>query len=223
MGLDPCDRRGVDSSQAWHPVGLAPALELLQARELRGVRRQDELSASLVRDPSLGAVLEQLACALDAETGLQRARLVVDARVDHARAVGGLMRCWLGLTLEHADRRPRVAVAQLAGHREPHDPAPDDRKITPLGWDCARRLGGGHRRPAVYRETGPGPPGAVAAAASSSPAPYRRSSPPPPSLRAVARSRAVSCAGVGRRPSTRLAMISAAVAETWGTAIDVPS
>src|SRR5207245_3397390 len=36
--------------------------------------------------------------------------------------------------------------------------------------------------------TAPGPPGAVAAPASTSPAPYRRESPGPPSLRAVARS-----------------------------------
>src|SRR5450631_2261215 len=120
------------------------------------------------------------------------------------------MRSELGLALEHAYRGARVAPAQLARHCESDDSAADDREIAALG-------GGGRHHLA------PGPPGAVAAAASTRPAPYRRWSPGPPSLRAVARRRAIIWAGVGRRPSTRLAMISAAVADTWGAAIDVPS
>ena len=33
----------------------------------------------------------------------------------------------------------------------------------------------------------------------------------------------MTCAGLGWRPSTRLAMIKAATALTWGAAIEVPS
>jgi hypothetical protein len=71
--------------------------------------------------------------------------------------------------------------------------------------------------------TAPGPPGAVAAAAFTSPAPYSCESEGPPNGRAVARSRATICAGDGWRPNTPEAMIKAAVAATWGEAIEVPS
>ena len=144
--LDLLDSRGVDPAQAWHSVGLRPAVQLLQARELGGVGRDDHLSALLVRDAPLGAVLVELASALHAKARLERAGLVVDAGVDHARAVAGLMRSHLGLALEHAHRRPRVPADQLARHRHAHDSASDNRDIARRGHRRALRLRRRHER-----------------------------------------------------------------------------
>ena len=58
--------------------------------------------------PALVAVLVHLARALHAQARLQRARRVVDAGVDHARVVAGLMGAELALALEHADRGARA-------------------------------------------------------------------------------------------------------------------
>ncbi len=50
VGLELADLRGVHAPQAGDPVGAATALELLQAPELRGLGRHDQLAARLVRD-----------------------------------------------------------------------------------------------------------------------------------------------------------------------------
>src|SRR5438445_12309330 len=112
--LDLLDAGGVQPAQAGDPVGPATTLELLQARELRGVGRDDQLAASLARDPPPLAVLIQLARSGDAQARLQRPRLVVDAGVDHAGVVAGLMAAELGLALEHAERGARGATQPLA-------------------------------------------------------------------------------------------------------------
>ena len=106
------------------------------------------------------------------------------------------MHAHLSLTLEHADARPRPASEQLSRDGQPEDPAPDNSDIAVLGRGGQRRVRSRHRPPA-RAVTAPGPPRAVAAAASTRPAPYSRSSPPPPSFRAVACRRATIAAGVG--------------------------
>ena len=83
--------------------------------------------------PALLAVLIQLPPSLHAQPGLQRAGRVVEARVDDARVVAALVGGELGLPLEHADRRSRTAVDQLAGDRQADDPAPDDGEVAALG------------------------------------------------------------------------------------------
>jgi hypothetical protein len=152
------------------PLAIAAALELIQALELRAVGRDDHLAAALERDRPAFAVLIHLACAFDAEPRLQRAGHVVDARVDHARVVARLVGADLALALEHADAGLRVARKQLAGHGEADDAAADDREVAALGRR-ARGCGGGRHPAQASPATAPGPPGAVAAAASISPAP----------------------------------------------------
>jgi hypothetical protein len=88
---------------------MSPALELLQARELDVVGRDDQLSATLARDLALLAIRIQLARAFDTQTGLQRAGLVVDAGVNNPRVVARLVGSDLRFALEHAHRRARMA------------------------------------------------------------------------------------------------------------------
>ena len=117
---------------------------------------------------ALFAVLVHLARALDAQARLQRAGHVVDAGVDHAGVVAGLVGADVGLALEHAHRRAWIARDQLARDRETDDPAADDRQVAALGR--ARRLiAMWAALDTATVPTAPGPPGAVAAAASSEP------------------------------------------------------
>ena len=175
--------------------------------------------------PRCVAVLVQLARALHAQARLQRAGHVVDAGVDHARSCGRSGACrarprarartptpaGCGAISSRATARPTIppptiARSQRSGrrlvagagaleHRARRLPC-DARRGRRARWPRPRRPG--RRRTGVRRR--------------------RR--------RACARSRcrrAVICAGVGWRPSTPLAMISAAVAATCGVAIEVPS
>ncbi len=157
---------------------------------------------------------------VDAQSRLQRARPVVDARVDHARAVAGLVRRQLLLALEHAQRRARMPACQLAR---------DGRARR-----CRRRRPPSHSLGGAGRSRQP-----AAVRLRPATAPVRRAPWPPPRRpgrrrtalrrrrhRACAPSRAGarrSAPATGCRPSTPLAIISAAVAATCGAAIEVPS
>ena len=139
--------------RAWGSIASMPAASIRRRpgtpfafprRSSSSSRPSSEVSVATITFPqrSLGdaplrAVLIQLARALHAQARLERAGHVVDAGVDHARVVAGLMRADLGLALEHADRRLRVAPDQLARDRQAHDPASHHREVAAL-W----RLGG---------------------------------------------------------------------------------
>src|ERR1035438_1908458 len=90
MGLQLSDSVRVDASQTGHPVGPAPAFELVQTCQLGGVGRDDHLPAADARDAALLAVVIHLARSLHAQARLQRAGLVVDAGVDNAGVVAAL-------------------------------------------------------------------------------------------------------------------------------------
>ena len=74
----------------------------------------------------LVAVGVQLLAAGGAELGLQGARGVVDAGVDDAGVVAGLVEGDLRLAFEDEDARVRVAVQQLSGRRQAEDAGADD-------------------------------------------------------------------------------------------------
>src|SRR5439155_4354353 len=133
VGLETLDLRCVDVAQARHAVGPSPPPELLEPGQLRGVGGDDQLAAAIDGDAALLAVVIQLARALDAEPRLQRARRVVDAGMDDARVVSGLVRADLALALQYAHRGAWVATDQLARDRQANDPATDDREIAAGG------------------------------------------------------------------------------------------
>ena len=89
--LDLAQLVALDPTQARHAVRRRPPLELAQAVELRRVERDDELPALAQRQPTLGAVGAQELAAAPAETRLERSRRVVDACVDDAAVVTGLV------------------------------------------------------------------------------------------------------------------------------------
>ena len=124
MGLERLDAGGVEAAQPGNAVGVAAAFELIQAPELAGVGRDDHLSAALVGDPPLLAVLVQLARALHTQTRLQRARRVVDPGVNHPGVVAGLVRAELGFALEHGHRQARMARVSSRASARPTIPPP---------------------------------------------------------------------------------------------------
>ena len=140
------DLGGTDPAQARHPVGLTPALELVEARQLGLVGRDDQLAGALVGDFAVVAVGVELARSFDAEPRSQRSWSVVDAGVDDAARVAGLVRAKLRLALENADSRIGVPLGQLARDREPDDAPTDDREVT-----FARRLDRRHSSEASAR------------------------------------------------------------------------
>ena len=75
--------------------------------------------------------------AVDAELGLQRPRRVVDARVDDAAVVAGLVEADLVLLVEDGDPQARTPRQQLARDGEPDDPGADDRDVV-VRWHATR-------------------------------------------------------------------------------------
>ena len=127
--LDLGDAVAIHPCQAGHAVGGAAALELVQARHLAGLGCHDQLAAPLDRDLPRIAVLVQLAGAGHAQRRLQRSRLVVDALVDDAGVVAGLVRRDRPFALQHLQRQLRMAASQLAGRGQAEDAGTDHGEI----------------------------------------------------------------------------------------------
>lgn len=136
--LDLAQLAGRNRVKSRHAVLDPAALELGEPPELALAGRDDQLARAQGGDPALLAVGVELGGAGDAESRLQRPRLVVDPGVDHPAGVAGLVGADLALALEHADREAVVAKRELAGCRETDDPGADDDQIA-----FARRLGHG--------------------------------------------------------------------------------
>ena len=108
-------------------VGERALADLDQARQLRGLERHDELAAPLVRDAVLRRELLQRGPPFAAEPRLSRAGRVVEARVNDAAVVPGLVRRQLALLLDDGERQAGLAQEELVGGGEPDDAAADDR------------------------------------------------------------------------------------------------
>src|SRR4051794_16009361 len=91
----------VEAPHTRDPVGLSSALELGEAFYLAVVAGDDRLAdLAVLKSPLPAVLLEQLATA-STQCGFQGAGCVVDARVDDARAVPGLVSRRRKLLLEH--------------------------------------------------------------------------------------------------------------------------
>src|SRR5262249_12656576 len=84
-------------------VGAPARLEIVEASKLLAARRENDLAASFVADPMLLAVPLERGPPFDAEPRLQRARLVVEARVGDAAVVACLVRRDRVLGFDHDD------------------------------------------------------------------------------------------------------------------------
>ena len=115
--------------RAVHSVGLAPLVNPFQCGQLAVVDRDDHLAADLVRDSLGRAKLFHRLLAGPAVDRLERARLVVDARVEHARVVAGLMMGQLGFLLQHHDAPAGILPRDLIGRGETDNSSANHRNI----------------------------------------------------------------------------------------------
>ena len=87
-----------------------------------------------VRDRALLAELVQLARTRRAQPRLERPRRVVDAGVDHAARVAGLVEADVVLLLEHRHAQVRRAPRELARRRQAEDSGADDGDVALVWW-----------------------------------------------------------------------------------------
>src|SRR5690242_4588091 len=78
-----------------------------------------------MRDSIRLAELNHLPRALDTEASLQGARTIVQAGVNDAAVMAGLMCRHRRLLLEHDDAKLWIALTQFFGRREPNNSCPD--------------------------------------------------------------------------------------------------
>ena len=86
-----------------HPVGPGPLGQRGQGDQLAGVGGHDQLPATVVGHPVLGAEGQHGLGAPDRQFGLGRAGPVVDARVDDAAVVARLVGGHRRLLVDHHD------------------------------------------------------------------------------------------------------------------------
>src|SRR5262249_4084778 len=90
------------------------------------LRRDDHLPAALEPDTVLFAESLEQRSPPRAQRRLQRARLVVEPRVDDAAVAPRLVRRERALLLEHDERRSRAERQDRERRREPDDASSDD-------------------------------------------------------------------------------------------------
>jgi hypothetical protein len=111
-----------DPGDAVRPCTLGDGVQPLPLVGVQG----EHLANLVVGQASLGAELLEQPDAAAAERRLQRAGLVVEARVDHARAAAGLVRSEPVLLLEEGDLRVGADVEQPVGHGRADDASAGD-------------------------------------------------------------------------------------------------
>ena len=123
-----------------HAVGGAALEELLQPRQLVLRRGDHDLAGHLVRDPVLAAELDHLPGALDRVPRFAAAGHVVEATVDHAAVVAGLVRGEPLLLLQHQHAQVRPGAAELVRRGHADDPAADDHDVVRVPHAIQPRL-----------------------------------------------------------------------------------
>src|SRR4051812_7194672 len=100
MWLDARELLGAQALQPRHSVRSPSTFKVIEPGQLGRGGGDDDLAATLVRDPTLLAELVQLARAINTQLRLERARCIVDAGVHHAGVVPRLVKADLGFSLE---------------------------------------------------------------------------------------------------------------------------
>ena len=127
--LDLAQALGTDHLEAGRRIGGAAPMQLLQARQLVGSGGDHHLAADLVGDAVHLGERHHFARPLHRVARLQGPGLVVDAGVDDAAVVTGLMRGEAIFLLQQDGAGRRRGLGQRHGGRQPHDAAADDHHL----------------------------------------------------------------------------------------------
>ena len=128
----------------------AALLEFAQALQLGVVARHDQFAADLMRDVGFPAKLDHLPDAPHGENGLGRARLVIEAAMQHAAVVAALVAANFRLLFEQANAAPRLHGLQPPRRRQADNASADDKVVrfhpctqprsTSISWPVTAQL-----------------------------------------------------------------------------------
>ncbi len=122
---------GIDHREARHTVGSPAAHQFLKAGQFGFNGGGHNLSADLEGNIVLAAELDHGRRTSNAVLRLQRARLVIDAGVDDAAVMAGLVTSDGTFLFENGNTAIAKAARGFQGCRQSNDSAPDDNEIKP--------------------------------------------------------------------------------------------
>src|SRR3989441_10199446 len=122
---------GIDHREARHTVGSPAAHQFLKAGQFGFNGGGHNLSADLEGNIVLAAELDHGRRTSNAVLRLQRARLVIDAGVDDATVMAGLVSNGGTFLFENGNTATAKAARGLQGSRQATDSAPHDNAVKP--------------------------------------------------------------------------------------------
>src|ERR1041384_1921443 len=143
-----------DHLKAGNPIRGPAPVKLFEPRQLAVIRGDDDLAAKIIGDAVLIAELQEFAAARYASRRFQRTGLVVDAAVNNAAVVAGLVARQLGFFFEDDQSQAREALGHLHRGGETDDAASDHDDVVCVCHTVRRRppqIRGGHNLRAARR------------------------------------------------------------------------
>src|SRR5215471_13514618 len=125
MGFDFLEVLALDHSAAY-PILLATLIDTLQGRQLGFAGGNNDFATNLILNPFRGTKRLHGLLASAAVDGLERARLIVNAGMQHARIMPRLVLCQLRFLFEYYDATLGKPLCQVVSGREPDNPTADD-------------------------------------------------------------------------------------------------
>ena len=124
----------LEPAQAFESVGGAALVQGAQALDFDFAGGDHELAADFVRDGVLLAERHHLADAGNGQPGFHGTRLVIEAAVQHAAVVAGLVASHARLLFQQGDARAGKSFTQLVGGGQAHDASADDGEAPGFGF-----------------------------------------------------------------------------------------
>ena len=137
-------------TQSGHSVGGAALMQVLESRNLLGGGGNHQLAAFLEWNRLLLAEAFHRGCSGNAIARLQGPGLVVEAGMNHAAVVAGLMGGHAGLLVHDDETHLREAAGDFQGGCQPHNSSADDEQVR-----SAVRHISSPAKPAIIRRAGP--------------------------------------------------------------------
>jgi len=129
VGLDLAQSGSIEHAQSWNAVGDTAPIEFFEAGEFGFFGGDDDLAADLVRNRVLTAESDHGLCARYGEASLHGAGLVIEAGVDDAAVMAGLMCGHRGFLIEYQNPVGRETASEFQSGGEPDYTGSDDDNI----------------------------------------------------------------------------------------------
>ena len=131
MGLDFLEVLALDKGTAY-AILLPPFIDALQRRQLGFASGHNDFATNLVLNPFGGTKCLHGLFAGAAVDGLERARLIVNARMQYPGIMPRLVLCQLRFLFEHHNAALGKPLGQVVSRRQPYDPTTNDGHLSLL-------------------------------------------------------------------------------------------